>query len=86
MPSKLPGGGWGNDTGGGMNGNKTNGKITIELLAQTPASGSGLPDLGHDAYWLKKTLPTLEFKDANGKKRKLEEKYKVVRVATQIED
>jgi len=69
-----------------MSGNKTNGKITIELITETPDSGSGLPDLGHDAYWLKKKLPTLEFKDANGKMRKLEEKYKVVRVATQIED
>lgn len=69
-----------------MSGKKTNGKITIELITETPDSGSGLPDLGHDAYWLKKTLPTLEFKDSNGKMRKLEEKYKVVRVATQIED
>ena len=69
-----------------MNGNKTNGKITIELLAQTPDTGSGLPDLGHVAYWLKKTLPTLEFEDTHNKTHKLGEKYKVVRVATQIED
>jgi len=30
------------------------GKITIELITETPDSGSGLPDLGHTAYWLKK--------------------------------
>jgi hypothetical protein len=67
-------------------GGEMNGKITIELVTKTPDSGSGMPDLGHDAYWLKKTLPTLEFKDSNGKMRKLEEKYTVVRVATQIDD
>jgi hypothetical protein len=31
------------------------GRITIELRTEhTPDSGSGLPDLGHDAYWLMK--------------------------------
>jgi hypothetical protein len=69
-----------------MNGKKMNGKITIELVTKTPDSGSGMPDLGHDAYWLKKILPTLEFEDTHGKKHELGEKYTVVRVSTQIED
>jgi hypothetical protein len=61
------------------------GKITIELrVAKTPDSGSGLPDLGHDAYFLKKTIPGLTFKDANGKERPIGEKYEVVNVATEI--
>jgi hypothetical protein len=50
----------------------------------TPDSGSGLPDLGHDAYWLKKTIPTLPFKDANGKERPISDKYEIVRVSTEI--
>jgi hypothetical protein len=54
------------------------GTITIELhLDHTPNSGSGLPDLGHDAYWLMKAIPGLIFKDANGKERPLGDKYAV---------
>jgi hypothetical protein len=61
------------------------GKITIELrTAHTPDSGSGLPDLGHDAYWLMKVIPTLAFKDANGKERPIGDKYEVVRTSTEI--
>jgi hypothetical protein len=61
------------------------GKITIELRTDhTPDSGSGLPDLGHDAYWLKKTIPTIPFKDANGKERPIGDKYEIVRVSTEI--
>lgn len=62
------------------------GQITIELRTKhTPDTGSGLPDLGHDAYWLKKTIPTLVFRDANGKERPIAEKYTIVRVRTEIE-
>lgn len=61
------------------------GKITIELTAHTPDSGSGMPDLGHDAYWLKKTLPALLFKDSNGKERPLSDKYEIVRIATEAQ-
>jgi hypothetical protein len=44
------------------------GRITIELRTDhTPDSGSGLPDLGHDAYSLMKAISALTFKDANGK-------------------
>jgi hypothetical protein len=61
------------------------GTIRIELRTNhTPDSGSGLPDLGHDAYWLKKTIPTLPFKDANGKERSIGDKYEIVRVSTEI--
>jgi hypothetical protein len=61
------------------------GKITIELRTErTPDTGSGLPDIGHDAYWLKKTIPTLVFKDANGTERPLAEKYEIVRVSAEI--
>jgi hypothetical protein len=61
------------------------GRITIELRTEhTPDSGSGLPDLGHDAYWLQKTIPTLPFKDANGKERPIGDKYEIIRVSTQI--
>jgi hypothetical protein len=54
--------------------------------ASAPArwrTGSGMPDLGHDAYFLRKTPPGLEFKDTNGKARKLSEKYEVVHVGTE---
>jgi hypothetical protein len=60
-------------------------KITIELTTETPDSGSGMPDLGHVAYWLRKELPNLTFKDANGKERKLSEKYEIARVSTEAE-
>lgn len=42
------------------------GKILIELTTETPDSGSGMPDLGNTAYWLKKELPKLEYKDPDG--------------------
>ena len=59
------------------------GTITIELTTTTPDSGSGMPDLGHDAYWLKKQLPELEFKDTNGKMKSLATKYEVTAVSTE---
>jgi hypothetical protein len=59
------------------------GFITIRLRTpHTPDSGSGLPDLGHDAYWLMKRIPELEFKDANGKTRPIGEKYSVIEATT----
>lgn len=61
------------------------GKITVELTTETPDSGSGMPDLGHMAYWLKKELPNLTFTDSNGKERKLSDKFEVVRVSTEAE-
>lgn len=61
------------------------GTLIIELTAKVPDSGSGMPDLGHDAYWLMKTLPTLEYKDTNGKLRPLGDKYEVVAVTTKGE-
>jgi hypothetical protein len=61
------------------------GTITIELRTEhTADTGSGLPDLGHDAYWLMKTIPNLPFKDANGKERPVGDKYKIVNVRTHI--
>jgi hypothetical protein len=61
------------------------GRITIELRAKhTPESGSGLVDLSHDAYWLKKEIPGLEYKDTNGKMRPIGDSYDVVRVSTEV--
>lgn len=62
------------------------GRIIIELVTEKTAdSGSGLPDLGHDAYWLKKKIPKLEFKDSSGKIRSISDKYEIVRLATTVE-
>jgi hypothetical protein len=62
------------------------GKIMIELRTpHTPDTGSGLPDLGHDAYWLKKRIPELIFKDVNGKERPISDKYEIVRVGVEID-
>ncbi len=60
------------------------GTITIALRTDTRDNGSGLPDLGHDAYWLMKEIPALTFKDRNGKERPIGEKYEIVRASTEI--
>lgn len=60
-----------------------NGKIAIELTTHTPDSGSGMPDLGHDVYWLMKELPKLEYKDTNGKLRPLGDKYTISHLRTE---
>ncbi len=55
------------------------GFITIRLRTEhTPDTGSGLPDLGHDAYWLMKRIRELEYKDANGKLQALGEQYSII--------
>jgi hypothetical protein len=63
------------------------GTITIELRKKqnTPDTGSGLPDLGQDAYWLKKEIPALVFKDSNGKDHPIGDKYEIIRVGVGIE-
>jgi hypothetical protein len=59
------------------------GFITIRLrIKHTPDSGSGLPDLGHDAYWLVKRIPEIEFKDANGKIQPIGEQYTIIETTT----
>jgi hypothetical protein len=61
------------------------GRITIELRAKrTPESGSGLVDLSHDAYWLKKEIPGLEYKDANGKVHPIGDSYDIVRLEAEV--
>jgi hypothetical protein len=61
------------------------GRITIELRTEhTPDSGSGLPDLGHDAYWLMKQIRELVYKDASGNETLMAEKYPIVRASTEI--
>jgi hypothetical protein len=61
------------------------GRITIELRTDsTPDSGSGLPDLGHDAYWLMKTIRDLVYTDKNGNETAMGEKYPIVRASTEI--
>jgi hypothetical protein len=59
------------------------GTITIELITTIPDSGSGMPDLGHDVYWLMKELPNLEYKDTNGKMKRLSTKYEIASVRTE---
>ncbi len=60
-------------------------RITIELTTDTPDTGSGMPDLGHDTYWLMKELPKLNFKDASGNLRPLSDKYKITLVRTEAQ-
>lgn len=61
------------------------GRITIELRTEhTPNSGSGLPDLGHDAYWLMKMIRDLACTDKNGNETTMGEKYPIVRASTEI--
>jgi hypothetical protein len=54
------------------------GKIVIELNAtrELPDSGSALPDLAHDAYFIKKELPQLSWSEGE-KERSLGDKYEV---------
>jgi len=52
------------------------GTITISLTTDTPDTGSGVPDLGHDLYWLMKNLPELEWQAA-GRTIRLGDKYAI---------
>ena len=61
------------------------GRIAIELTTEIPDSGSGMPDLGHDVYWLMKELAKLEYKTTNGQMKPLSEKYIVSKVQTSAE-
>jgi hypothetical protein len=61
------------------------GRITIELRTEeTPDTGSGLPDLGHDAYWLMKMIRELPYTSANGTETKMGEKYPIIRASTEV--
>ena len=53
--------------------------------ANNEHSGSGLPDLGHTAYWLKKQLSELAYKDSNGNEKPLSDDYEITRVKTRAE-
>lgn len=57
------------------------GRITIELTAEIPDTGSRLPDLAHTAYWLKKELPELTFTDKDGKDHRIGDRYEVTRIS-----
>lgn len=57
----------------------------IELTTEIPDSGSGMPDLGHDVYWLMKELPNLQFKDTNGKMKPLSAKYGISLARTEAQ-
>lgn len=57
----------------------------IELTTEIPNSGSGMPDLGHDVYWLMKELPNIQFKDTNGKMKPLSTKYGISGVRTEAQ-
>ncbi len=60
------------------------GTITIRLRALHTTKGA-LPDLGFDASWLVKELPKMEFKDADRKMKRIEEKYTVIEGTTSLE-
>ncbi|HEY2333493.1 MAG TPA: hypothetical protein VGH58_00600 [Solirubrobacterales bacterium] len=60
-------------------------KIVIELTTEIPDSGSGMPDLGHDAYWLMKELPNVQYKNTNGKMKPLSDKYEISQVRTEAQ-
>ncbi len=63
------------------------GKITIELRAKrSRETGSDLPDLGHDAYWLKKAIPDLTYTAPDGQEIRIADKYEITRVGTRIEE
>jgi hypothetical protein len=56
------------------------GTIRIELrtLKDLPESGSKMPEMGHDAYWLKKALAELAWDEGT----RLLDKYEVVALET----
>jgi hypothetical protein len=60
------------------------GIITIRLRALRTTKGA-LPDLGFDASWLVKELPNIEFKDADGKMKRIDEKYAVIEGTTSLD-
>jgi hypothetical protein len=55
------------------------GKLIIELdrINEQSDTGSGMPDLGHDIYFVKKEILNLEWTDSDGRKHKLGDKYTV---------
>jgi hypothetical protein len=61
------------------------GRIVIELeLDHTPETGSGLPDIAHNAYDLRKHIEAFVWTDKNtGKEWKLAEHWTVVRLAAE---
>ncbi len=64
------------------------GKIVIELqLDHTSDTGSGLPDIGHVAYDLRKHIDGYEWTDKKtGKVWKLEEHWKVISLTAQAHE
>lgn len=60
-------------------------KIVIELTGEISDTGSGMPELGHDAYWLMKELPNFEFKESSDKMKPLSSKYAISQVRTEAQ-
>jgi hypothetical protein len=60
-------------------------KLIIELdrIKDQSDTGSGMPDLGHDIYFVKANILDLEWTDNNGKVHKLGEKYTVGALRTE---
>jgi hypothetical protein len=60
-------------------------KLSIELdrINDQPDTGSGMPDLGHDVYFVKKEILNLEWTEANGTVHTLGEKYTVGTLRTE---
>src|SRR3954451_21651371 len=61
----------------------TQGKITIELTRkrETRETGSDLPDLGHDAYWLAKQIRELVGTSKAGEEVRMGDFYDVTAIA-----
>lgn len=59
------------------------GTIRIELrtLKELPDSGSKMPEMGHDAYWLKKELLKLAWNN-DGAPVSLTDKYEITALET----
>jgi hypothetical protein len=60
------------------------GTITIRLRAQHTTKGA-LPDIGFDASWLVKEIPSIEFKDADGNMKPIGDKYEVIEGMTSLD-
>jgi hypothetical protein len=61
-------------------------KLIIELdrIKEQADTGSGMPDLGHDIYWIKREILNLTWKDEKtGKEHKLGDKYTVGTLRTE---
>ena len=60
-------------------------KLIIELdrIKDQSDTGSGMPDLGHDIYFIKKEILNLKWTDSDGNEHPLSDKYTVGTLRTE---